>query len=413
MDAKTPKRQFMAGKTYTYKVVGSAMSRHWESKSGDGGIDGHTDTKSKKQNNKKKAKLGISSSMPVLVQSGGVIQAVVPSRNSSLRSIRESGAVSAFAPPTLARRFFNENTDDIEAELQRTSAAAHELSRDLPGPYFERAPLSARRRRGKHSLSPIEYSPNNGSRLRIRPGTAPSKLIGKVGSGPALGGVPVKMNSAQRYIARQNLKEAQKSLLDMEKELKALEAAASAEELRQIEAEEKAEMDALLREEEAREQRARQAQIEADRERGRGAKTGGPRMTYKQHMRHLSATKIAAVYRGHMARAQLEAKIVKDQSSMLEQLAELRKKKIAMKNRLTSLEAARAQRKRLFVAAPEEGGVEDVESEPLPFQWPGEEKSGGGDGDGGGKRGKDGGGGFRLGRGRMTMLMRTSQRDLS
>ena len=432
MDAKTPKRQFMAGKTYTYKVVGSAMSRHWESKSG---VTGHADTKSKKQNKKKKGNLGISSSMPVLVQSGGVIQAVAQSRNSSLRSIGESGAVSAFAPPTLARRFFNENTDDIEAELQRTSAAAHELSRDLPGPYFERAPLSARRRRGKHSLSPIEYSPNNGSRLRIRPGTAPSKLIGKTGSGPALAGIPVKMNAAQRYIARQNLKEAQKSLLNMEMELKELEAAASAEELRQIEAEEKAEMEALRREEEAREQRARQAQVEAKTERERveekleavnfasgGAKTGGPRMTYAQHMRHLSATKIAAVYRGHKARAQVEAKIVKDQSSMLGELAELRKKKIAMKNRRTALEAARAQRKRLLrgmqqrdaVAAQEELAVE--EEEPLPFQWPGEEKWGGGGGDGGGsggdKRGNDGRGKFRLGRGRMTMLMSTSQRDL-
>ena len=128
IDEKTPKRQFMAGKTYTYKVVGSAMSRHWESKSepgkssggSSGGDSGDASTKRTKKKEKKVNghHLGSSSSMPVLVQSGGVIQPMMQSRVSSLRSIGESGSVSAFAPPTLARRFFNENTGDLEAELQ-------------------------------------------------------------------------------------------------------------------------------------------------------------------------------------------------------------------------------------------------------------------------------------------------------
>ena len=325
---------------------------------------------------------------------------------------------------------------------RRTTLEMDELSRDLPGPYFERAPQSARRRRRMHggSLSPMEYTPGKRTRPRVRPGTAPSKLIGKRASGTFLAGVPAKMNSAQRYIARQNLKEAQRNLLDMEMELKALEAAAGAEEMRRIEAEEKAEVEALRREEEeARERTARRDKPEVDDEeeeekrgegemkRGNGRKNRGkgkrdknvPVMTYAQRMRHVSATKLAAVYRGHRTRSRVEEKIVKDQGALLEELAELRKKKIGLSNRKTALEAARAQRKRLLrgiqqrdaVAAQEELAVE--EEEPLPFQWPGEEKRGGGGGRGSGGGGDEGGRELiRMGRGRMTMLMSTSQREL-
>ena len=138
-------------------------------------------------------------------------------------------------------------------------------------------------------------------------------------------------------------------------------------------------------------------------------KVQGGVMPYAERIRHVAASKIAAVYRGHRERIAVEKRIVEDQSALLHELAELRKKRLSLGNRKIAIEAARTQRRRLLreiavndaVAAQKELHIDEDKLEPMPFQWPGEAKK------------KDGKNSIRLGRGRMTMLMTSSSSSLS